>query len=539
MAASTLLPRSKGLQQRCIYLVVSVVLFIGAFHFLVIAPDKSLFTSTQSHSVDRLQSATGRPEKLEQHGETPCQPGLEYLKNLGVSATIRYSRRCIKPMFPDGLDRDVVANITSPLIVNTTTINLDDRDACSTDVGRLACDPLELPVSKPDPKNQGQYGHLIFGVATTYNRMRDSRHTFASWLSNSGAAFVCIVSDDPEQLSGLDFSKLEAEYLDHGMKLKLVRPHDPAHAIEQSHLMIIEDMLAHAQAMGRPQQQQPHWLGILDDDTFFPSLHALSAALARHDHTTPQYLGQLTENAELLRIGVLGAFGGAGVFLSAALARDLRPHLDACRGGVGGDMQIMQCVHRHSRARLTRVEGLWQCDLVGDSAGFYESGRRMLSMHHWKSWNHLPAAEMGAVTGVCGDCFLARFVFPGGPDQHDGGGEEGGGGRGGGAGDAGGRGETAVLNNGYSINVYGAGVALPDLGRTEQTWDNWDRGEYAWADYEWSLGPLRERVRKDQKKSYHLATVVHGKDGELTQVYLRRGGDEGRHDEVVELVWQP
>lgn len=523
MAASALLPRSKGLQQRRICLAAFVVLFIGMVHFMSTTPGKTIFVSTQSHIIDRLKPVADKLEgNSEQHTMASCQPDLGYLKNLGVSANIKYSRRCVQPIFPDGLDRDEVANISSPLIVNTTTINLNDKDACSTDIDRLACEPLELPVPKPGPKNQGQYGHLIFGVATTYDRIRDSKPTFASWLSQSGATLVCIVSNSPKELKYLDFSKLEEEYLDSGINLKLVKPHDPSHSTEQSHLMIIEDMLAYADAKGT----QPHWLGILDDDTFFPSLHALSAALAQYNHMRPQYLGQLTENAELLRIGVLGAFGGAGVFLSVALAHELRPHLDGCRSGIGGDMQIMQCVHRHSQARLTRVEGLWQCDLVGDSAGFYESGRRMLSMHHWKSWNHLPAREMGAITRICGDCFLERFVFRSDIDDEK-------------EADAGSRNETVVLNNGYSINVYSAGVALPDLSRTEQTWDNWDRDEYAWADYEWSLGPLRDRVKKSQKKSYHLATVVHGDDGELTQVYLHRGADEGKDDEVIELVWQP
>lgn len=510
--------------QRCVCFAVFVVIFVGFVQYLDPVSSKNVFTSTPIHRINRLPL---------QAVETACQLVPEHLKNLGLSTTIEYSRRCIKPVFPEGVDRDIVTNVTSALIINTTTVNLTDD--C---IQRIPCDTVELAVPKPDPKSQGQYTHLIFGVATTYGRLRDSKATFAHWLSDSGATLIGLIVDDPRDLLNLDFAALEGEYAALGMTLRLVTKHDPAHSTEQSHMMLIDDMLTYADADAKVAAQKslktdttttmtPHYLGILDDDTFFPSLHALSTALAQHNHTRPQYLGQLTENAGLLPQGILGAFGGAGVFLSVALAREIHPHLDACRSDRGGDMQIMECIHAHSRARLTRIEGLHQCDIVGDSAGFYESGRTMLSMHHWKSWNHLPPAEMAAITKVCGGCFLERFVFRSSHTPLE---EEA-------ADKPGGAAGTAVLNNGYSINVYSAGVALPDLSFTEQTWDNWDRDP--WKEFEWSLGPLRHRVGKDKKKSYHLVTAVPGEKGELTQVYVHRRGEEGRHDEVIEVVWQP
>lgn len=536
MVASVLLARGASPLQRCAFLAALVVVFIGLVHYLDVIPGSNVLTTSRTHAINRL--VVGSEAGRQYHMEPLCAPGaFEHLKKLGLSPEIKYSRRCIRPVSPEGvLDRDAVTNITSPLLTNGTTINLNHPDGCSTEVDSLPCDPIELPVPRPEVKNHGQYSHLIFGVATTYERLGESLPQFAHWLADSGAPLVGLIVDDPAALPDSAFSALESEYAAHGMELKLVPKHDPAHTTEQSHMMVIEDMLAHADSSSEAGQSpdSPQWLGVLDDDTFFPSLPALASVLAAHDHTRHQYLGQLTENAALLTAErVLGGFGGAGIFLSAVLARDLRPHLDACRSDIGGDMQIMDCVHRHSAARLTRVPGLWQCDFVGDSAGFYESGRRVLSMHHWKSWNQLPAREMAAVTRVCGACFLQRFVFgglaaaagadAGGRDEvRSGKGEE----------------ETVVLNNGYSINVYAAGVALPDLSRTEQTWDDWDRDP--WKDYQWSLGPLRERIGKDEKKTYSLVTVVSGEeDGELTQVYLRRGEGEGENDEVIELVWQP
>lgn len=526
MAVPVRFARSTHVSQRRLILSALIVSLIIVVHYLDAVPSTSVFTSTRIHAINRLGS---QPEN---HVQTSCRPGfLKHLKNLELSPNITYSRKYIKPTFPDGVDRDMITNISLPLLTNTTNFNLRDPDACSIYRSASPYEPIELPVPRPGPLNEGQYGHLIFGVATTSKRLDESMHTFAHWLKDSGATLVALLVDEPEALRALNFTDLEQDYQTTGYKIKLVTKHHVTHTTEQSHMLLIDDMLTHANATGL----EPHWLGVLDDDTFFPSLHELSAALAQHDHTRPRYLGQLTENAALLGLGVLSAFGGAGIFLSAALARDLQPHLDACRGDVGGDTQIMHCVHRHSAARLTRVDGLWQCDLPGDPSGFYESGRRVLSMHHWKSWNQLPAREMAAVTNVCGDCFLQRFVFASNLDGEYSHGDE----------------ETmmtimtttktttttTVLNNGYSINVYGAGVALPDLSRTEQTWDDWARDP--WEDYEWSLGPLREEMSEDEKKSYYLETVITGEEGGLTQVYVHRAWEENENDEVIELVWQP
>lgn len=526
---------------RCAILAGLVLILVASVRFLNLIPGWGGFTTTPIYRNNRLLHQIGQQEPLgsdilpgkigylgeaTQGSEDACESSLAHLKELGLSKNIKYSRRCIRPIFPDGVDRDAVTNVSSQLITNTTSATLDDL--CSTDLGTLPCEPLELPVPTPDPGSIGQYAHLLFGVATSSERLRDSKQSFAHWLAHSGATLVCMVTDEPQELLHLDFEALEAEYAASGMQLKLVARQDIQHTPEQSHMMLIRDLLSYSTGSLHPP---PHWLGILDDDTFFPSMHALSIELARHDHTRSRYLGALTESANALGQGVLAAWGGAGIFLSLALAHEIEPHLEACLSGRGGDMLIMACIHAHSRARLTTVAGLWQMDFMGDTAGLYESGRRMLSMHHWKSWHWLPVRDMAAVTRVCGDCFLARFVFSrrrpveegahaaavwGGPER------------------LGGRDGVTVLNVGYSINVYTGDEGLPDLSRVEQTWDGTD----AWKDYEWSVGPLRPPVDRQTKKTWWLKTAVWGGKGELTQTYLHEGRGEGKVDEVIELIWQ-
>lgn len=518
----------------CALLAALVLIFVASVHFLDLVPGRSSFTVTKIYGNNRLAHQISQKEQSEtvvfpgnsgqlgdssQNNAHTCEPGLAHLKSSGLSKHIKYSKRCIRPTFPEVANRNLVMNISSSLITKTITVDLDDL--CSTNVDSLPCEPLELPVPTPDPESHGQYAHLLFGIATDSKRLRDSKESFGHWLANSGAGLVCMVTDEPKELLSLNFEALEADYAASGMNLKLVGRQDIHHTPEQSHMILIRDLLSYS--AGSATQTQ--WLGILDDDTFFPSLHALSTELARHDHTQSQYLGALTENADALRQGVLAAWGGAGIFLSLALANEIEPHLDGCLSGRGGDMLIMECIHAHSHARLTMVEGLWQMDFMGDTAGIYESGRRMLSMHHWKSWHWLPVREMATVTRICGDCFLERFVFnvadgeqPSVRDEAKGPGKS----------DV-----ATVLNVGYSINVYSGTEGLPDLSRVEQTWD----GSSAWKDYEWSVGPLRPAVDKQTKKTWWLKSAAQGTNGELTQVYLHEGREEGMDDEVIELIW--
>lgn len=504
--AACLVMRSRPMV-RCVIVSSLVLVSIGLVHQLDIWSGLDIFAASNSYTTNQRPLRTNSELKIEFEY---CAAELNHLKSLELTNTIKHSRRCVRPVSSTDKDRDVVANISSHLLTKKGTLDLSDP--CTIDVDNIPCDPLELPVPPAYPKNQGQFTHLTFGVATTFARLLDSKHSFAHWLSDSGSTLIGLLTDDLEELGKVDPTALEEEYRAEGMDLVLVPKHSSGHTTEQSHVMVIRDMLKQARATGK----EARWLGIIDDDTFFPSLHALAGTFAHYDHTKPQYLGQLTESAHVVPIGILGGFGGAGIFLSSPLAQLLEPHLESCLEefpGRGGDMQIMSCIYAHSFAKLKMVDGLYQMDLMGDTAGFYESGRRVLSLHHWKSWHWSPVDKMAAITKVCGACFLQRFAFPGGSNE-----------------------AFTVLNNGYSINIYRADLEqLPDLRLTELTWDGGEDGAY-----QWSLGPLRPKVDKEKKKSYWLETAVAGENGTLTQVYVHRGDRKQKEDdEVIELVWQP
>ena len=448
-----------------------------------------------------------------------CNGELSFLrsKELDLSNHILYTRRCIKPVYGNA-DRDAVTAVTKPLFSGTTKLDL------TADCAKLTpppCEPLSLEVPAAYPRAEDQYGHLMFGVATSFERLAESLPVFGSWLSNSGAQLVAVVADadglsSPSNLGALqaEFRKLNinATFIPPKLKTSLPRLDTPADAklstpaaVEQLHFLLLRDMYE----LATPHTQ---WLGVLDDDTFFPALHPLSVTLHQHDHTKPRWLGALADNWVSNKIWGWMAYGGAGVFISVPLAKQLDPHLEDCIRETtipSGDGMMKDCVYKYSTTKLTLVDGLNQHDIMGDASGWFESGRRPLSLHHWKSWYHAPVDKMAAVTAVCGDCFLQRWRF----------------------------GKDTVLSNGYSVVVYADGVDKVDLDRMEATFEEADeRFDFVYA-------PFRPKLGKEKKKSYRLAAV----DGDVEkgepfrQVYVYRAPGDDRSkavDEVVELVWE-
>ncbi|KLU92371.1 hypothetical protein MAPG_11317 [Magnaporthiopsis poae ATCC 64411] len=438
-----------------------------------------------------------------------CDSDIAPLSSLGLSEEILYTRRCIKPVFDDAphpLSRGAVGEIQQPLIDTQVAVNLSSP--CFHEGTLPSCAPIALRVPPPYPKRT--YPHLIFGISTTYNRLRESLPVFSHWLSASGALLVAVVVDADDAPEGKsktprDLQALERLYQDSDMRLHCVKTRNSSLTVDQNHFTVILDML-------EAVTPQTKWLGLLDDDTFFPSLYNLDRALSLHNAEESTWLGALSEDLEAVRNWGIMAFGGAGVFLSVPLARELAPHVDDCLASARrstGDVILADCVFGRTHTKLTTVEGLHQHDLMGDMAGFYESGPRpLLSVHHWKSWYREPVDRMAAVADVCGDCFLQRWRF----------------------------GADTLLANGYSIARYIDGLDGIDLSRTEVTWVSPDGSNDNFA---WSLGPFRDRVPDGHKKTYKVLDAVRG-GGRLRQLYVYRGNQElGEKDEVVELVWMP
>lgn len=423
-----------------------------------------------------------------------CSPDIEFLRReeLGLTDSIRYSRRCITPNYSSDVDRAALTKLDTTLIADKTTIDLK---TCSHPES-LPCEPLVLPVPSPYP--QQTFEHFVFGVATYHDRMIEALPAFDHWLAGSGAPLVAVIVDHAQH----DLPALEALFAQHQIELICVKG-EPQLTIDQNHFITLRPTVQNI----RPETQ---WVGILDDDTFFPSLSALSEAFSKFDHTKELWLGQLSEDFYSVRSWGFFAYGGAGVFLSVPLAKKLEPFQEQCLEEAAlpsGDGMLRDCVYYHSKTKLTLVPGLHQQDMRGDLSGFFEAGLKALSLHHWKSWYEEPVPKLAAVTRVCGDCFLQRFQF----------------------------GEDTLLANGYSISQYRKGLKPLNLDWMEATWNQHG------PEFDFSIGPLRPALKKHEKRSYRLKDVEMLPNGSLRQIYVykrdEKSGDD--MDEVIELLWQP
>ncbi|KAL0467990.1 hypothetical protein QR685DRAFT_353891 [Neurospora intermedia] len=448
-----------------------------------------------------------------------CPKDLEFLRRpeLGLTDNILYSRRCIKPVYKADFDRNTITNVAGPLVTNTTALDLT---SCSHDEP-IPCEPLALEVPMPYPKD-AQYPHLLFGVASKYQRMREAIPAFAHWLAGTGARLVGTIADavppehqDDSTRNSFNLTLLEEEYRAAGiiatfvppkvfkrLNLKDGKPDPRPVPVEHHHFLVIKELLSVIDSS--QSSPPPQWLAILDDDTFFPSLSPLSQTLSRYDHARPAWLGALSDDFMAVQAWGFMAFGGAGSFLSLPLARQLAPHLEQCITTASvqtGDGILRDCIYSHTRTRLTLVEGLNQHDIKGDPAGFFESGTwPVLSLHHWKSWYHAPVAKMARVAKeVCGDCFLMRVRFGTGTSKDNKKRKE----------------EESLLSLGYSITQYPGlanGLDEIDLSRVEGTWKEADRKE-KWA---FSYGPVRRRLQVNkEKKSWRLVDVDVGEEEDL------------------------
>ena len=348
----------------------------------------------------------------------------------------------------------------------------------------------------------------MFGIQTTVKRLDDSVPQLMRWLSNTGAKLFVVLKESENVAAKVDqMVSLESRMRSLGFDVTLLHAKE-GDTFPQRYFSLI-DILYNNRS---PETQ---WISLIDDDTFFPSMPALLAMLARHDPKDQHYIGSLSEDWwAVSHYGFMG-FGGAGLFLSIPLAEALAPHADECRNGLrstAGDITVMDCIYTHTSTKLTHVPGLHQADMHGDLSGFYESGRAHLSLHHWKegsvSGKGYRIDSMHQVADVCGECFLQRWQF----------------------------GDDMILVNGFSIAVYPKGHLKPnhkhsiDLGRMEQTWNSN-------MDVKHSLGPARERLVLDEEKIHYTFLDSIIADGGVRQLYFHKGVRDDV-DTVLELYWK-
>ncbi|KAA8649819.1 hypothetical protein EYZ11_005491 [Aspergillus tanneri] len=355
---------------------------------------------------------------------------------------------------------------------------------------RLPEERCATSVTIPGPVDSApaNASHLIFGVATSMERLNASLDAFAHWAGGTNAQIVAVVDKGGSLLTP---TMERANAL--GIRLTVVEQQDEVLDRYFSLIRILMDR----------REESTQWAVLIDDDTFFPSMQNLVNRLASYDATQPQYIGALSEDMSQMYGAGHIAYGGAGVFLSIPLMQELHEVFDDCYLFKGaGDGMVAQCIYEHTTTKLTWDRDLHQLDLRGDASGFYESGRPLpLSLHHWKSWHHADMVALGKVAAVCGEgCLLRRLQLA----------------------------DDWYLVNGFSVIKYSRPLRDPNV--MEQTWE--DSQYQGVGPFAYSLGPLRGR--DEDKVSLRMREAQVEGPGRVRQVYVREDEDA----QVLDVVWK-
>ncbi|KAG8411144.1 hypothetical protein J3459_016589 [Metarhizium acridum] len=383
-------------------------------------------------------------------------------------------------------------------------------------------DPIEVNVSASNFPQNADASAFIFGVSTTHHRFEEY-HTllindWAYWLtdgagrSNGGTLLLTLSEATEEQIQEAQ-RLLRQAGIDAHVQASIASPE-----MAVRYLSLVPAMVSHPKRLGK------RWLVLCDDDTFFPYMHSLTQKLAGFDHTEEIYIGALSEEVyAVLRHGPQ-AFGGAGVFLSLRTAERVATLFHECSSAdkvkeaeEQGDRLLHQCISRNPDVVLTALQDLWQLDFSGDAAGFYEWGRRPLSLHHYRSWHNAVPGQLATIAYACGeDCILQRFQT-----------------------------KDDYIISGYSIASYPRGISFA-AHQIESTFRSVYTNEGGNFDYK--FGPQRPSLLgTGRKNAWELREATRQTDGSILQTYVRKGNDPrwvdkdnvpiDGHDGVIELLW--
>jgi hypothetical protein len=479
---------------------------------------------SDGHPINPVDVGSMKPKDP---APTPCTEHLGWLEPYQFAYPIQYvSRDIIATPRGDG-QRPSLTKMDKPLFEAYKSIDLAESQTVRFE---RCLPPLELAV----PHNKMQLvdsSNMIFGLQTTMQRLKATVKHLARWLPHTGARlYAIVIENDDLAADDEDMAALEKQFKDLGMEVHIIHPVRPIDSFAQRYFSLVGVMYS-------ARDDKTQWITLIDDDTFFPSMFDLQNMLREHDWTKLQYVGSLSEDWWAVNHYGLMGFGGAGIMLSLPMAKIIDEHMDECKENLrttAGDVSVMDCVYRFSSTKLTHISSLHQVDMHGDLSGFYESGREILSLHHWKEGSaagyKLEMEKMHLVADICDSCFLQRWQFP----------------------------NELLLSNGFSITSYphghisghkpggvlGTGIQVG--GPTETV--NLEQMEQTWGgdiNVVHSLAPVRNKMDEATKVGYKLldSMLVNGEEvgvpGEkvVRQVYFKEGVD-GKKDTVMVLNWR-
>lgn len=386
--------------------------------------------------------------------------------------------------------------------------------------------------SKPSSVKAEQ---IFFGLASDKARLAIEHSVPANWLYNSSTNLYI-------SLPNSDASDAEAVLLNYFKGLGLRSTHPIRDPLEDEQTLRYARLSASMYELTR-KKDMTHikWFVHLDDDTFITSIDDYSHMLSKYDHTQPVYVGGHSESSSAHWRDGRGAWGGASIAVSRALAEQLSKNWEECAKRMDhtifGDHKLDAAVaFLQGRSRQNPViqleQSLHQLDITGDLNGLIRAGsERWLTLHHF-SWHNLFPGNIDKWAQFSRLALASRYLSSQNLyrnilldytlETHE---------------DGTTTGMATVLTNGYAITEYFVPLARQDFELAELTW-NEENGDHSSA-----LGPYREKLQEGRdKKTYYVIEIKSRQadpSGQAGSSWLYRydGGEEaGIQDIVVEWM---
>ncbi|PNH40913.1 hypothetical protein VD0004_g6128 [Verticillium dahliae] len=452
---------------------------------------------------------------------------IEYLKHY-----VRFTRKPIERRSYTMLQQSLLPD-SSEVGQSFRTLRLSESNVHEAECRK----PLDLEVPRsPFPANV-DLSDYIFALTTTFKRLKHPKtiEEWAYWLTDgngrtNGGKLLVRLTD----ASDVELRDVTQCLADVGIDAE-VSACDSRIEKEMAVRYVGLVPLLYSHKISSTKQ----WFVLCDADTFFSAMNSLVAKFKQYDPTMPLYIGTLSEDAGAVKLHGSQAFGGGGVFLSRPLAKIISSVHDTCNTrvklkesnsgwGPQGDILLRKCIYENTDVRLTQLDDLWQLDLSGDAAGFYEGGLKPFSIHHFKGhkkwWHASFPLNTTKIARTCGeDCSYQRFVTA----------------------------DNFIISNGYSIAQYPQGIDF-DLNQIEGTFRSdikVDGKKNGWG-FDYTFGPQRPPLSNTGKKmAWDIYDSQYLEDGSVSQVYVRKKDDErwttkdGKPmkalDGIIELIWIP
>ncbi|KAI1322103.1 glycosyltransferase family 31 protein [Xylariaceae sp. FL0255] len=439
----------------------------------------------------------------------------------------QYYKRYIK-VNREPIPRKSITKLSQEFLPSTfKSINLQ-----APNFGNEKCvEPLNVYVPESPFPATGNLSDFMFGVSTTFKRFSGEKtspiNEWTYWLtdgkghSNGGKLILFLLDATEDQISHARTILQQA-----GIDVDVYHS-DSSLEMAVRYLTLLPTLYNH------PERQNKKWLVSCDDDTFFPSVHALVEKMNEFDPSEQLYIGVLSEDVNNVDRHGSQAFGGAGVFVSVPLAAQVARDYESCKTdekiresnsgwGPQGDILLRKCIYENTDVRLSILKGLYQLDLYGDPSGFYESGIKPISLHHFKGggWHSALPSEYTKIAHICGeDCTLQRFQTA----------------------------DDFIISTGFSVVHYPQGIDF-NLRQMERTFAAAPQDKGFNLDY--VFDPQRPSLLKTGRKiSWDLQEAHSMPDNTVRQVYVRKANDWrwvdrderplSHVDGIIELVWLP